>query len=66
MRLKPGDSVTEGAGGGSWESKDAVILQRIEVSDEGGSLIKHRREQKSSHNVTGPRNSICRLKRNNN
>lgn len=63
LRLKLGNSVTRGARGGSWESKDAAILQKIRVSDKGDSLIRHRREQKGSRNVTGPHNSISRIKR---
>lgn len=47
---------------GAGESKDTVILQKIRVSDKGDSLIKYRREQKSSHNLTGPHNSISRIK----
>lgn len=47
---------------GAGESKDTVISRKIRVSDKGGSLIKYRREQKSSHNLTGPHNSISRIK----
>lgn len=35
---------------GAGESKDRVISWKIRVSDKGDSLIKDRREQKSSHN----------------
>lgn len=63
LRLKLGNSVTRGARDGSWESKDTAILQKIRVSDKGDSLIRHRREQKGSRNVTGPHNSISRSKR---
>lgn len=64
MRLNLGNSVTSGAVRGELgESKGTVVLQKIRVSDKGGSLIKHRREQKSSHNLTGPHNSISRIKR---
>lgn len=63
LRLKPGNSVTGDARDGGWESKDAVILQRMRVSDRGDGLITCRREQKSSHNLTGPHNSISRMKK---
>lgn len=48
---------------GAEESKDAIISWKIRVSDKGDSLIKHRREQKSSHNLTGRHNGISRIKR---
>lgn len=38
---------------GAEERKDTIISWKIRLSDKGGSLIKHRREQKSSHNLTG-------------
>lgn len=62
MRLKLGNSVTEGAIRRELEKANAVILQKIGVSNKGDSLIKYKREQKSSHNFTGPYNSIPRLK----
>lgn len=48
---------------GAEESKDTIISWKIRVSDKGDSLIKHRREQKSSHNLTGRHNGISRIKR---
>lgn len=48
---------------GAEESKDTIISRKIRVSDKGDSLIKHRREQKSSHNLTGRHNGISRIKR---
>lgn len=48
---------------GAEESKDTIILWKIRVSDKGGSLVKYRREQKSSHNLTGRHNGISRIKR---
>lgn len=48
---------------GAGESKHTVILRKIRVSDKGDSLIKHRREQTSSHSLTGPHNSISRIRR---
>lgn len=50
MRLKLGISVTGGAVRRELEKAKTVILQKIRVSDKGDSLIKDRREQKSSHN----------------
>lgn len=63
LRLKLGNSVTGGAIRRELEKASAVVLQKIGVSNKGDSLIKHKREQKSSHNFTGPHNSIPRMKK---
>lgn len=48
---------------GAEERKETIILWKIRVSDKGDSSIKHSREQKSSHNLTGQHNGISRIKR---
>lgn len=64
MRLKLGISVTGGAMKRELKkAKTQLFRGKLRVSDKGDSLIKHRREQKSSHNLTGRHNGISRIKR---
>lgn len=64
MRLKLGISVTGGAMRRELKkAKTQLFHGKLRVSDKGDSLIKHRREQKSSHNLTGRHNGISRIKR---
>lgn len=64
LRLKLGISVTGGAMRRELKkAKTQLFRGKLRVSDKGDSLIKHRREQKSSHNLTGRHNGISRIKR---